>query len=156
MTMTLRSDAFPDGGPIPDRHTALGLDLSPPLAVDGVPPGTRELALLVLDPDVPHEPWVHWLLYGLPPDTRRLPEGVTRALNLPGGVRQGRNGYGKIGWGGPCPPVGPAHRYVFTLLALDAGVGLRGGATRAELERAMAGHIRGTATLQGWYARPAE
>jgi len=105
------------------------------------------------DPDAPARVWVHWLLYDLPATERELPEGVARKGELPSGARQGRNDFGKPGYGGPCPPAGPAHRYYFRLYALDAKLELGGGATRADLERAMRGHVLAHAELMGRYRR---
>jgi Raf kinase inhibitor-like YbhB/YbcL family protein len=153
--MDVRSPAFENGGIIPARFTADGPGVSPALDFTDVPARARSLALLVTDPDAPLRAWVHWLLYDLPATARRLPEGVLRAETLPDGSRQGRNDFGRIGWGGPAPPAGEDHRYVFRLVALDAPTGLRAGATREQVEAAMRGHVVAEATLTGRYVRPA-
>jgi len=156
MTFQLRSPSFADGQPIPARHTSDGGDVSPPLAWSDPPPGTKSLALVVHDPDAPdprapRRDWVHWILYDLPPDARSLPEGAPRAT-LPPGAREGRNDWGAPGWRGPSPPIG-RHRYFFELTALDQALPDLGTPARAELDAAMRGHILGTATLMGTYAR---
>jgi Raf kinase inhibitor-like YbhB/YbcL family protein len=111
------------------------------------------LALIVDDPDAPMGTWVHWVLYDLPANTRELPEGIAKQEELPSGARQGRNDFRKIGYGGPCPPPGPAHRYFFKLYALDSKTKLKPGATKADLEKAMKGHVLAQAELIGRYQR---
>lgn len=153
MAFTLSSAAFQPGGRIPKVHTCEGRDLAPPLAWSGLPAGTRSLALVVDDPDAPDPAapktvWVHWVVYDVPPDVTGLPEGGS----LPGGAREGANDWNRTGWGGPCPPVG-RHRYVFRLHALDTVLGDLGRPRRADLERAMAGHVLGRAELVGTYQK---
>src|SRR5262245_28348362 len=117
--MRLTSPAFTDGNPIPRQHTGDGADSSPALAWDDVPAGTGAFALVCDDPDAPRGTWVHWVLYNLPADARDLPQGVPATPTLPSGARQGKNDFGRIGYGGPAPPRGKAHRYFFRLVALD-------------------------------------
>jgi hypothetical protein len=105
------------------------------------------------DPDAPVGTWVHWVLYDLPADAKELSEGVAKQEQLSNGARQGRNDFGKIGYGGPCPPPGKPHRYFFKLYALDAKLNLKAGATKAEVERAMKGHILAQGELIGKYGR---
>lgn len=150
----LTSPAFETGGTIPVRHTCDGPDRSPPLAWRDTPAGTRRLALTCEDPDAPAGTWTHWVLYDLPVGTAALPEGVPPEATLPSGARQGRNDFGRTGWGGPCPPRGTPHRYVFRLYALDAATALPPGATTGALAKAMEGHVLGRAALTGRYARP--
>jgi Raf kinase inhibitor-like YbhB/YbcL family protein len=154
MAFSLTSPAFADGAAIPVRHTCDGPDASPPLAWSGAPAGTRSFALIMDDPDAPAGTWVHWVLYNLPAALAELPDTVAKveALDL-GGARQGRNDFRHPGYGGPCPPPGPAHRYVFKLYALDAALELRSGARKQELEAAMEGHVLAMAQLVGTYAR---
>src|SRR5579884_2865050 len=149
MAFTLSSPAFPPGGRIPRDHTCDGADRSPPLAWDGVPEGTRAFALICDDPDAPAGTWVHWVLYDLPPTAHETVRALPRAETLPDGARQGRNDFGRSGYGGPCPPPGKPHRYFFKLYALDAAVALQPGATKKELLRAMEGHILAEAHLMG-------
>ena len=153
MPLTLTSSAFSPGGTIPRKHTCDGPDVSPALNWTDPPAGTQSWALIMDDPDAPVGTWVHWVLYDLPAAARALPENVPKQEQLPDGSRQGRNDFRRTGYGGPCPPAGPAHRYFFKLYALDAKLGLRAGATKADVERAMQGHILGQAELMGRYGR---
>jgi len=155
MTFDITSAAFEDGGTIPSRHTADGADVSPPLSWQTPPEGTVSLALIVDDPDAPRGAWTHWVLYDLPAGQTSLPEGVPTDNALPelGGARQGVNDFRDIGYGGPSPPPGPVHHYRFTLYALDSELGLPPGASKAEVEKAMQGHVLGQARLVGTYGR---
>ncbi len=153
MALKLTSTAFTPSGSIPKKFTCDGPDVSPALAWTDAPAGTQSLSLIMDDPDAPVGTWVHWVLYDLPANTRELPEGVPKDNQLSNGARQGRNDFGRIGYGGPCPPPGPAHRYFFKLYALDAKTNLKAGATKAELERAMKGRILAQAELMGRYQR---
>jgi Raf kinase inhibitor-like YbhB/YbcL family protein len=154
MAFTLTSTAFKDSAAIPVKHTCDGVDASPQLAWSDAPAGTRAFALIADDPDAPAASWVHWVVYNLPAAVSELPENVAKveALDL-GGARQGRNDFRRPGYGGPCPPPGPAHRYFFTLYALDAPLQLKAGAQKKDVEAAMEGHVLGTTQLMGTYAR---
>jgi Raf kinase inhibitor-like YbhB/YbcL family protein len=141
--MNLSSPAFVDGDAIPARFTCDGPNVSPPLAWNDVPDGTSAFALTVLDPDAGN--FVHWLLSNIPGDVRELPEGKGDDAGTPG-----RTGFGRSGWGGPCPPSGE-HRYVFTLYALSAPLTATGS-----LDEILAGVDRlglGRAELTGVYSR---
>jgi Raf kinase inhibitor-like YbhB/YbcL family protein len=151
--MQLKTTAFANGADIPTRFTCDGTDDSPALEWTEPPAGTQSFALVADDPDAPRGTWVHWVLYDLPAAARELPEGVPPEGTLPSGARQGRNDFKKIGYGGPCPPPGPAHRYYFRLFALNRGLGLPSGARRAEVDRAMEGHILARAEVMGRYKR---
>lgn len=151
--MQLKTSAFANGGDIPSMFTCDGADDSPALQWTEPPVPTQSLALIVDDPDAPRGTWVHWVLYDLPATARELPEGVPPEATLPSGARQGRNDFKKIGYGGPCPPPGPAHRYFFRLFALDRALGLQPGARRADVDRAMEGHILARAEVMGRYRR---
>ena len=153
MTLQLNTSAFKPGGGIPAKFTCEGSDVSPDLSWNTPPEGTQSFALVVEDPDAPGRTWVHWVLYDLPASERGLPEGVESDGTLGSDARQGRNDFGRIGYGGPCPPPGPAHRYYFRLYALDKRFELRAGATRAQLDRSMGGQIVGHAELMGRYRR---
>jgi len=154
MAFTLTSTAFTDGAAIPVKHTCDGGDVSPPLAWSGAPAGTRCFVLVADDPDAPAGSWVHWVVYNVPAAVSELPENVAKVETLDlGGARQGRNDFRRPGYGGPCPPPGPAHRYLFTLYALDAPLTLKAGAQRKDVETAMEGHVLGSAQLLGTYAR---
>ena len=151
--VTLDSTAFTDGGAIPKRYTCEGQDISPPLAWSGLPAGTKSLALIVDDPDAPDpkapkRTYVHWVLYDIPPTVTTLPEGGT----LPAGTREGRNDWGRTGYGGPCPPIG-RHRYFHKLYALDTVLGDLGEPTKARVEKAMEGHILAEGRLMGTYEK---
>jgi Raf kinase inhibitor-like YbhB/YbcL family protein len=152
MAMRVQSPAFAEGSRIPRSYTCDGKDVSPPLSWSGVPEGAKSLALICDDPDAPGKTWVHWVLFNLPPATRELPEGVPARASVSGGGVQGANDFRKLGYGGPCPPGG-THRYVFKLYALDLLLDLAAGATKAELEDAIEGHVLGQATLTGKYSR---
>lgn len=143
--MELSSPAFESGGIMPARYTCDGSDVSPPLRIDGIPPGTVGLVLVMDDPDAPHGPWDHWVNYDVPP-VNEIPEGVG-AMGTPG-----LNSWGRLGYGGPCPPTG-VHRYVFRVLALDAPLPLPAGATKAEVLAAARGHVLDQAVLVGRYRR---
>ena len=149
----LTSTAFEEGKRIPTRYTCDGEDLSPPLSWKGIPEGTRSLTLVVEDPDAPRGTFVHWVIYNIPPGLSGLPEGVPRQGKLENGALQGVNDFGVIGYRGPCPPPGKPHRYSFILRALDTKLSLGPGATRAELEEAIKGHVLGEAKLMGTYGR---
>ena len=152
-SIQITSPAFSAGNTIPKKFTCDGPDLSPQLAWDPPPARTQCFALIVDDPDAPVGTWVHWVIFDLPADSRELPEGVAKQEQLASGARQGRNDFGKIGYGGPCPPPGKPHRYFFKLYALHAKLGLKAGATKADVERAMKGHILAQAELMGTYGR---
>ncbi len=156
MALELTSPAFAQGAVIPSRYTCEGEDVSPPLQWRGVPAGARSLVLIVDDPDAPDPAaprmtWVHWVLYNLPPDSTGLPQGTT-SRDLPAGTGEGRNDWGRTGYGGPCPPVG-RHRYFFKLYALDTVLEGLATPTKAEVEAAMAGHVLEQAQLMGTYQK---
>ena len=153
MSWHFRSSVLHDGERIPKQYTCEGPDVSPPLAWTEPPPGTKSLALTVDDPDAPRGMWVHWVLYNLLPQTQGLPEHVPKDITLLHGTLQGVNDFGQVGYGGPCPPPGASHRYVFALYALDEVVNLPPRATKAQLEQAMKGHLLAQARLSGLYQR---
>ena len=147
MAIQVSSSAFTEGSTIPKKYTCDGENVSPALEWSGIPRGTKSLALIVDDPDAPGSTFVHWVLYDIPAETTGLPEGVT------GAGTQGKSSFGKTGYGGPCPPKGPAHRYFFKLYGLDTTLGLQGGATKADVEKAMQGHVLGQGQVMGKYGR---
>jgi len=152
MEIKVKSEAFEEGGMIPKKYTCDGEDASPPISWTGVPEGTEALALICDDPDAPVGTWVHWVIFNIPPDTTGLSENIPPERVLESGARQGRNDFGNIGYGGPCPPRG-THRYYFKLYALDKKVDLEPGATKDELLKAMEGHILAEGRLMGRYKR---
>lgn len=152
--MELHSPAFEPGAEIPVRHTCEGDDVAPPLHWRGVPSGAASLALIVDDPDAPDPAaprmtWVHWVVVDLPPGATGLPEG---GRPLPAGAREGLNDWRRTGYGGPCPPIG-RHRYVFKLYALDTTLPALVRPTKADVERAMHGHVLAKAELVGTYRK---
>lgn len=153
--MKISSPAFADGGPIPRAHTCDGADLSPPLTWSGPPEATREFALICDDPDAPGQTWVHWVLYGIPAGVSGLPSGVPADAELkqPVMARQGMTDFRRVGYGGPCPPPGPAHRYYFKLYALHDSLKLPAGATKAVLLEAIKHITLEEAVLVGKYGR---
>lgn len=151
--MELKSRSFQHGQTIPKKYTCDGPDISPQLEWDNVPDGTVSFAIIMEDPDAPSGTWVHWLVYDLPAETRALPEGLASTETLPRGGAQGRNDFGRVGYGGPCPPPGRPHRYFFRLYALNSRVNLPPGASKEELVRAMEGRIKDEAHLVGKYGR---
>jgi len=155
VALILSTSAFPSGGSIPAKYTCDGADVSPALAWAGTPAGTASYALIADDPDAPAGTWVHWVLFNLPGTSAALPEGMAKNEQLPdfGGALQGRNDFRRIGYGGPCPPPGRPHRYYFKLYALDVVLPLKAGATKADVERAMRGHVLAETSLMGTYAR---
>lgn len=156
MNFSLTSPAFPDHASMPARYTCEGQDISPALVWSGMPAGTQSLALIVYDPDAPDPAhpkriWVHWVLYNLPPNCSGLKEQIA-AQALPIGTLHGVNDWGRIGYGGPCPPIG-RHRYFFTLYALDTMLPDLGKPSRLQLMQAMQGHILAQTELVGTYQR---
>ena len=151
--MKITSSAFQPDGAIPKKYSCDGQDISPPLAWSDAPAGTKSFALIMDDPDARPDTWVHWVLYDLPATAHDLPENVPKQKELASGARNGVNGEPKIGYEGPCPPPGPVHNYHFKLYALDAKLGLAAGATKAEVEKAMKGHVLGEAELVGLFKR---
>ena len=151
MALQLMSSIFKEGEMIPRANTCDGPDVSPDLSWDGVPQGTKSLALICDDPDAPRN-WVHWVLFNIPPDETQLPAEIPADAVLNNNARHGKNDFGRLGYGGPCPPSG-THRYYFKLYALDTELGLDSGATRTQVEEAMQGHILTEGRLMGRYGR---
>ncbi len=156
MGFSLESPSFSHEGEIPRKHTCEGEDVSPALQWSDVPEGTKSLVLIVDDPDAPDPKapkmtWVHWVIYDLPPTATGLPEAV-RDNALPEGTRQGKNDWGRTGYGGPCPPIG-RHRYFFKLYGLDVVLRNLSEPTKPELLKAMQGHIVGEVELMGTYEK---
>jgi Raf kinase inhibitor-like YbhB/YbcL family protein len=161
--MQLTSPAFQNNSAIPLRYTGEGGDISPPLEWSYVPEHCKAFALLCEDPDAPvrpgkEHPFAHWLIYNIPARITALPEGLpTREiLLLPIFATQGRNSFGKIGYGGPMPPVGHGqHHYYFTLFALSSSIPLASGMRREAFILALQGHVIEKTTLVGTYERVA-
>jgi Raf kinase inhibitor-like YbhB/YbcL family protein len=154
MALHLSSPAFEPEAEIPKVYTGDGENRSPPLQWAEAPMKTLTYALIADDPDAPSGTFVHWVLFDIPVTHPGLPEGVLHTGDTTDGTRQGRNDFGGLGYGGPKPPAGKPHRYVFKLYALDSRLNLQPGASKAEVERAMQGHVLDEAKLTGRYARP--
>ena len=147
MTIPITSTAFKEGDKIPRIYTCDDQNVSPPLAWTNVPTNTVSLALIMDDPDAPSGTWVHWVLYNLPKNTTGLAQGKNE------GGTEGKNDFNKLGYGGPCPPRGSNHRYYIKLYSLDIMLELKSGATKAQVESAMRGHILAQGQLIGRYGR---
>jgi len=152
MKLEITSSAFSEGGMIPGRYSCDGPDISPDLSWQGVPEGSRSLALICDDPDAPAGTWVHWVLFNIPADEKGLAAQIAPDAKLSNGALHGTNDFRRLGYGGPCPPRG-THRYYFKLYALDTVLPLKAGATKAQVEAAMAGHILAQGQLMGKYKR---
>jgi len=142
----ISSTAFEANSNIPSIYTCNGQNINPPLVIKNVPMGTKSLALTVSDPDSPHGIWSHWIVYNIPPDTTEIPENTS-----PGTA--GINDFGKNSYGGPCPPDGKPHHYIFHLYALDTVLNTNGPATLTGIEKSVQGHIVAEAELIGLYQK---
>lgn len=158
VSIEITSSAFGQGQPIPSKHACTGdpasslKDVSPELSWGKPPAGTQSFALIMDDPDAPGGTWVHWVLFNIPAAARGLPESVPVNVTLASGGVSGKNSWGRLGYGGPCPPSG-THRYFFKLYALDEMLGISEGASKGELEKAMVGHILAQGELMGTYSK---
>lgn len=149
MGFELGSPMIQQGGKIPEKYTCDGNDRSPPLVWKDAPSNTKSFVLIMEDPDAPAGTWDHWLLFNIPTQISQLEEDLRE---LPAGALQGKNSWSTLKYGGPCPPD-REHRYFFKLYALDKTLSLSAGSSKAEIEKAMQGHILGTAELIGKYER---
>ena len=152
MTLKLTSTAFAQHESIPQKYTGDGPDLSPPLQWTDPAKSANSFALIMEDPNAPRKAWTHWVLFNLPGDVRELPEGISGGA-LPQGAVEGKNDFGKLGYGGPAPPPGMPHRYHFKLYALDRALDLPAGASKDDLRSAMKDHVLVGAELAGKYSR---
>ncbi|MBS3815833.1 MAG: YbhB/YbcL family Raf kinase inhibitor-like protein [Hadesarchaea archaeon] len=153
--MQLLSKVFENGKSIPSKYTCDGEDVSPPLEINEVGSKAESLALVCDDPDAPGQTFDHWVIWNISADIESIPEGVPteEKVNSLEGAIQGKNDFNEIGYRGPCPPAGPEHRYRFKLYALDTELDLSPGATKADLEEAIDGHVIEEAGLTGKYGR---
>ena len=142
--LNVRSVAFSQGGHIPKKYTCEGEDVNPPLEISNLPVETKTVALIVEDPDAPHGTFDHWIAWNI------LPNESIAENSLPG--INGTNGFGKTGYGGPCPPSG-SHRYFFKVYALDAQLDLLAGSNKKALQQAMKGHILAKGELMAHYKK---
>jgi Raf kinase inhibitor-like YbhB/YbcL family protein len=147
MALDVTSSAFSEGQSIPEKYTCDGQNVSPPIKWSGASEKTKSIAIICEDPDAPSGTFSHWVLYDLPGSTKELAEGSS------GGGKEGVNGFGKKGYGGPCPPPGPAHRYFFRIYALDTESLSNAGSSKENITAAMQGHILAQRQLMGRYKR---
>jgi Raf kinase inhibitor-like YbhB/YbcL family protein len=147
------SKSFPKDGNIPAKYTCSGADASPDLAWTGAPAATKAFALVLDDPDAPGGTFLHWLIFNIPATTRQLQPAMPKDSEMKDGTRQGKNDFDKLGYSGPCPPPGAAHRYAFHLYALNAPLDMKPGSTRRQLGIAMAGKVLAEAQLTGKFKR---
>ena len=152
MNLNLRSTAFTSGELIPRKYTCDGEDISPQLEWGDLPENVQSFALICDDPDAPVGTWIHWVLYNMPAETRVLPEAIPPDADLADNSRHGKNSWGRLGYGGPCPPGG-THRYFFKLYALDTVLDLAAGANKKQVLQAMEGHILAQTEVMGVYSR---
>jgi Raf kinase inhibitor-like YbhB/YbcL family protein len=143
-SLIVNSVAFSAGGHIPAKYSCEGEDINPPLEITGFPEGTKTLAIIVEDPDAPRGTFDHWLVWNIPPN-EPIDENSARGIS-------GRNGFGKTGYGGPCPPSG-SHRYFFRVYALDTQLSLSAGSDKKALQDAMKDHILASGELMARYQK---
>jgi Raf kinase inhibitor-like YbhB/YbcL family protein len=149
----ITSSAFTEGSGIPVEYTCDGADASPDLNWASVPADTKSLALICDDPDAPSGTFVHWVMYAMPAVQNQIQKRLPNSPTLPNGAKQGKNGFGRIGYGGPCPPRAAPHHYFFRIYALNANIDEPPGASRAQIDRAMKGHVVAEGHLMGTYQR---
>ena len=152
MEINIESSAFQDGGMIPSKYTCDGMDVSPPLRWSQPPGNTKSLVLISDDPDAPMGIWVHWVVYNILPSQHEFPENIPASEVLESGAIQGKTDFGRIGYGGPCPPSG-THRYFFKLYALNDTLNLGPGATKQQVVDAMKDNVIAEGQLMGRYKR---
>ncbi|MDP2767105.1 MAG: YbhB/YbcL family Raf kinase inhibitor-like protein [Candidatus Methanoperedens sp.] len=150
--ITVSAEAFREGETIPAEYTCDGKDVSPSLSWKGIPANAKSIALIMDDPDAPGGTFVHWVLFNIPANTQKLPKGIPGNQTLGDGSRHGATDFGRVSYGGPCPPRG-THRYYFKMYALDTMLDLKPGASKKQLENAMKGHILAQGELMGKYER---
>lgn len=150
--MRVKSPAFKNGAMIPSKYTCDGINISIPLVFEDIQSNTQSLAIIMDDPDAPRGVFVHWVVYNISPSIEELPENIPNEPVFDHGIRQGVGDFGKIGYGGPCPPNG-AHRYFIKVYALDISLEIRPGITKSELLNLISGHVVDEAVLMGIYER---
>lgn len=149
MTIKVSSTAFTNNSAIPAKYTCKGDDVQPALQWSGVPSNAKSLAIVMDDPDAPRGTFSHWVIFDMSPDVTGIPEGGA----LPAGATAGKNGFGKTGYGGPCPPPGKPHHYHFKVFAADQALGLKSGSSREDVLDALKGHVLDQGELVGTFAR---
>ncbi len=151
--LVIKSEAFEDGGEVPVKYTGLGEDVSPSLSWSDPPEKANSFVLIMDDPDAPMGTWVHWVLYNIPKEVASLAENVPKLSILASGAMQGMNSFKKTGYNGPYPPAGAAHRYYFTLYAVDYVPSIPPGAGKDDILNAIKGHVIEKASIMGRYGR---
>jgi Raf kinase inhibitor-like YbhB/YbcL family protein len=151
--ITVASSAFTDGGTIPTDNGCDGSDISPLLYWSGAPGATKSLVFTVIDPDAPGGDFTHWVLYNIPPSVNTLPADAFDKAHSAVDARQGQNDFGHLGYGGPCPPLGQTHRYLFHVYALDTMLPIPDGASLGDVLAGTKGHVIGEGQLMGKYGR---
>ena len=153
MAFLISSSAFKEGEIIPRKYTCQGQDISPQLRWKDIPEGSKSFTLIMDDPDAPGGIFTHWVIFNLPTNSQYLQEAILSTIQLPSRAVQGRNDFGKVGYGGPCPPPGKPHHYRFNLYALDMFLDLGTGSSRNQVLNAATGHILAQCRLTGIYQR---
>lgn len=151
-SLSISSASFTDGGAMPARLSCDGANLSPDIRLPSPPAGTRSFAIVAMDPDAPVA-FAHWLAYGIPADTRELPEGASTSSHRLDHAAEGINSFGRLGYGGPCPPSGSTHHYVFHVYALDTVPALPPGASAQQVNATIHGHVLAEGRVTGVYTR---
>lgn len=151
-SLAIQSASFTDGGNMPAKLSCDGANLSPEIRLPAPPTGTRSFAIVVMDPDAPVA-FAHWLAYGIPADIRELPEGASTSSHRLEHAVEGVNSFGHVGYGGPCPPSGTTHHYVFHIYALDTTPALPSGADAQQVNAAIQGHVLAEGRITGLYTR---
>lgn len=150
--MIIESPAFKNGERIPSKYTCDGDDISPEIKWKDAPKSAKSLALILDDPDAPVGVFTHWVILNIPPSQNGLEEGIETKPTLQNGSIQGKTDFGRVGYGGPCPPSA-THRYRFHLYALDTTLSLLPGSTKQQVLRAVQGHVLAEAEMIGLYSR---
>jgi hypothetical protein len=151
--LAVTSKSFEPDGNIPQKYTCDGEDISPDLSWEGTPDGTGTYALIVDDPDAPGRTFTHWVVYNIPDTVAGFEEGMSAFEILKTGASQGKNDFGQVGYGGPCPPPGKAHHYHFRLYAIDGIIDIPSGLAKNTVLSAMKGHVIDETEIVGLYKR---
>lgn len=149
----MSSPSIQPGASIAADFTCSGGDSSPAIEWTGAPASTRSFAMIVDDPDAPSGIFIHWVVFNVPSGTTALKAAIARDSTIPGGGSQGVNGFGNIGYNGPCPPPGKVHHYHFRVFALDSKLDVAAGANAGAVQSAMNGHVVASAEFTGTFSR---
>ncbi len=145
--------AFQEGGDIPAKYTCVGEDINPEIVWSGLPENTASIMVIMYDPDAPVGYFIHWVIFNIPPTFTGIPEGESsREKRATLGV-EARNDFGRIGYGGPCPPPGPKHRYYFLVLALDTQLDFKEGEDPVKVIQEASKHVIGYGVTYGRFGR---